>query len=135
MNCIARYSYGFGLIQQGASTKKLFSLLALVMLWILALGYYWLGRRGWGEEFAEFSESSRKRKICDENSFFQIILNRQLYRYLENFHRKYLQMSKLDIQYKKGAYLSFDFIWFIPYSLWMLSISKNRDGGGRGLGR
>ena len=51
MNCIARYSYGFGLIRQGASTKKLFSLLALVMLWILALGYYWLGRRGWGEEF------------------------------------------------------------------------------------
>ena len=88
--------------------------LALVMLWILALCY-----QGRGEEEFECSESVRKRKICDENPFFQIIiLNKINDRNLLMCSKssgsgtlKFFIRSTFNIASRKSVYydLSFDF--------------------------
>ena len=49
----------------------------------------------------------------------------------ENFYKMYIIPSQMS----KGCvcvYLSFNFVWYIPCSLWILSIFQNRAGGGGG---
>ena len=95
------------------------------MLWILALCY-----QGRGEEEFECGESVRKRKICDENPFFQIIIlnkinDRNLLTCSKSYQKqeikksgsgtlKFFIRSTFNIASRKGVYydLSFDFAWY-----------------------
>ena len=112
--------------KQGAlAENSLLQPLALVMLWILTLCY-----QGRGDEEFECSESIRKRKICDEIPFFQIIIlskinDRILLMCSKSYQKqeikrpgsgtlKFFIISTFNIASCKGVYydLSFDFVCY-----------------------